>query len=272
MRFFLFILTSLCISGFAEIIEIETLQPLEQMIPNLSAEDYVLFDFDETLLMPNDALLHPCGKRCLAGLIKSQAPNLSASEIKHLVSLILVQRKLHLIDEKAPDLIHKLQDNNITTFCLTALRPGTYGCIDKTELWRKQELKCFGMDFKQAFPKLKHLTFKKYSKKAHPPIFIEGVFCTGSIPKGEALVYFLQKTQLKPKRVIFVDNSYYHHESVQEWMNQAGIEYIGLYYHAAKNQAQDLDENIALFQINYLIQNKRWLSDQEAATMMRRGG
>lgn len=271
MRFLLLIIICLHFTGQAEIRKIETLKPLEEMIPDLDRKnDFVLFDFSNTLMMPDDALLQPCGKNCLAQMIQTHAPRLNTKEIQGLISLILLQRKVHLVEDDSITLIKTLQNKEITTFCLTSLKTGQYGWIPRTEEWRKNELNSFGIDFKKAFPTIHYLSFDEYRTEKHPPVFIDGVLCSGSVFKGEVLARFFHKIKVKPKRVIFVDNSILHHDSVADWMAKLNIEYIGFHYLATNKKEREVDSEIAHFQIRYLIENKRWLSDVEVAKILNR--
>lgn len=254
-------------TSHAAILEMESIDSFEALIPYLTSEDLVLFDFSETLVMPKDSILLSCGKECIAQLIHNQAPRLSKQEVINLVSTILLQRKLQLVEERSISLIQTLQNYKVPTFCLTALRTGSFGLIPRTEIWRKRELSSFGIDFREVFPNVQSVHFNEYKNLKHPPVYEEGVLCSGSVSKGETLAHFLYKMRMKPNRVIFIDNSILHHRSVEQWMKRLKIEYIGFHYLANRKHFKRVEEKASRLQIRYLIQNKVWLSDEEAAKM-----
>lgn len=271
MKFFSLILILLASPVFGEIITTDRLDPLENILVTLTEDDLVLFDFHDTLLGERDAIFSVYGKKRLAHWIKEAAPHLSNEKVRDLLSVALLQRKLHVIEPKSIKIIDFLKQQNIKTMALTAVRTGSLGRIHQTEVWRKNELRDHGFDFREAFPDKQYLKFAEFWMKQHPPVFIEGVLCSGIVPKGEALTMFFKKIDYWPKRVIFIDNDLEHHQSMQEWMKKQHIDYLGYYYLAAYTQSKEYDEERAKFQIRYLIDYEKWLSDEEARQLIERG-
>ncbi|NGX61692.1 MAG: hypothetical protein K940chlam9_01181 [Chlamydiae bacterium] len=269
MRWFvcIFLLLFLSRASFGEIIEVQNLDLLREMTREFEEGDLVIFDFDKTLLTVKDAVLLPCGKQCLAGRIHMYAPGISSEKTEDLVSIILLSREMQLVEKQAPEVIEEIQNQGIKVMVCTALRPGKFGRIPKTELWRLGELDRFGLNFRNAFPGV-FVELDHFAAVPFPPVLIEGVFASGWIRKGEALAHLFNILDYKPKRVIFIDNSLSHHESVEKWMEALEIPYLGLYYTAYKNHIQEVDEDLASFQIQYLINHERWLSDEEAKAEM----
>ncbi len=269
MRFFFLLLSFFFTSLFAHVIQTDSLELLEKSIPDLNQHDLVIFDYDKTLLMVDDAFLQWCGKKCLNERIQAHDPTLTSQKVEELVSLILLQRQASLVDPHSLEIIRTLQNRGIKVFVLTALRTGKLGYIPKTEYWRLEELYNHGYDFRAAFPKINRLDFKEYRNRAHPPVFIQGLFCSGSVPKGEALNCFFKKISFRPRRIIFVDNATYHHDSVEKWARLLKIPYLGYFYTAALKKRKSVDEQIANFQIQFLIENNEWISDEEVKRRMK---
>ncbi len=270
MRFFLTLLAVLLQSIFlyGHIVQTDTLDLLEKSIPDLNHRDLVIFDYDKTLLTVKDALLQTCGKKCLCVRLQQKAPYLSGEEIEKLISLILLQREPLVIDTRSLEIIQAMQNKGIKVIVLTALRTGRFGYIPKTEYWRLQELNAHGYDFHYAFPDIDFLEFNEYTHEPNPPVLVEGLFCAGSVSKGEALYTFFMKTGYRPRRVIFVDNAAGHHDSVEKWVRRMKIPYLGYHYSGVLKTRKKVNEQIADFQVDYLIQNQQWLSDDEAAHLI----
>ena len=75
---------------------------------------------------------------------------------------------------------------------------------------------------------------------------------------------FLDKIKLQPRKIIFIDDRIENIRSVAEECIKYHIEFIGLHYTAAAILSEQLDEKVARYQYDYLLKNKRWLSDAEA--------
>ncbi len=269
MRFFVVLLHILCIPLFAHVIQTDSFERLEQSLPDLNSRDLVLFDCEKTLLCPDDALLQSCGKQCLHARLVAQNPSLSPSKVEELISLVLLQRKVSPVDPQALKIIKILQNKGICVFVVTTLRTGSYGRIPKTEEWRLQELSEHGYDFRPAFPKIHRIDFQSRRSCPYPPVFVDGLLCSGSLSKGEALNSFFKKTGLRPRRLIFVDNAADHHKSVEKGARRLKIPYLGYHYTGALVREKEVDEEIAAFQIRYLIENEIWLSDKDVRKLKR---
>ncbi|MCH9626547.1 MAG: hypothetical protein S4CHLAM2_01690 [Chlamydiales bacterium] len=263
MRFLFILLSALCTPLFAHVIQTDSFERLEQSLSDFNTRDLVLFDCEKTLLSADDALLQSCGKKCLRARLVAQNPSLSPSKVEALISLVLLQRKVSFVDPQALKIIKQLQNRGIRVFVLTTMRTGSYGYIPQTEQWRLQELSALGYDFRAAFPKIHRLDFQTRRSCPCPPVFVDGLLCSGSLSKGEALSAFFKKTGLRPRRLIFVDNAADHHKSVEKEARRLKIPYLGYHYTGALVQEKEVDEEIAAFQIRYLIENALWLSDAE---------
>lgn len=264
MRFFLLFFAVCCTPLFAHVIQTDSLELLETSIPDLNQHDLVIFDYSHTLAIPEDALLQSCGKNCLERRISAQNPSFSAQEIEKLISLILLQRNIKLLDPRSPEIVGNLRGQNIKVLVLTAIRTGPYGYIPYVEEWRLQEINKLGFDFRFSFPQINRLEFKEFRKQPFPPVFVQGVLCSGSVLKGNALKAFFKRTGFKPRRIIFVDNAADHHSSVEKCARRMRIPYLGYYYTKGDEERKNVDEQIANFQIHALIETGIWIDDSEA--------
>ncbi|MCC5832425.1 MAG: DUF2608 domain-containing protein [Chlamydiales bacterium] len=264
MRIFFLLLAVAITPLFAHVIQTDSFELLEASIPDLTEHDLVIFDYSNTLAIPTDALLQSCSKEGLEKRIFAQTPSLGAQDAEKLISLILLQRKVELLDSQTPEIIRRLNDQNVKVIVLTSLRTGPYGYIPFIEQWRLEEIYSLGLDFRRSFPQIPRLDFKEFRKSPSPPVFIQGVFCTGSISKGEALKFFFKRTGFKPRRMIFVDNTALHHNSVEKCARRLRIPYLGYYYTKGACIRKNVDEQIANFQIHTLIETGEWIDDLNA--------
>ena len=151
-RFFLLLLILPFMGLHAHVIQTDSLELLEAKIPDLGEHDLVLFDYDKTLMLVQDALLQSGGKKCLHVRIRKADPTLTHAQVEELISIVMLQREVAPVDPQALNVVQKLQEKQVKVFILTALRTGSYGRIPRTEEWRLSELTQHGFDFSSAFP------------------------------------------------------------------------------------------------------------------------
>ena len=72
----------------------------------------------------------------------------------------------------------------------------------------------------------------------------------------------------KISEVIFIDDKMEYIESVECELDNEKIKHISFHYTAATDRSCILDQKIADFQFNHLMQRGDWLSDEEANNMM----
>ena len=97
----------------------------------------------------------------------------------------------------------------------------------------------------------------------------KGILFSTHYTKGGALECFLETIQWKPRRIIFVDDSKKRVENVADTCKKLGINFMGLHYTRAKKISQPIDRALARFQVDYLMDHERWMSDEEAGALMK---
>ena len=256
MRFiyiFIILLNSL---SAGEIITTNDFALIEEKATVLDQDSLVLFDVDATLIVPNDAILKPKGKELFKRLIAGYTDRDLFREIR-------MKAPHTLVDDRSISLVQKLQQNKIPVLAFTAA-PSVVQGVEQPGVWRVDELQRYGFDFSPAFPNLDFLEFPKNANQQHFPLFKSGVLYSSFHSKGDILIAFLQQLELKPRKVIFVDDELEHVQSVVARLDKQGIPCIGIHYTAADETPCDLNFEQALFQINYFIKNNVWLGDEES--------
>lgn len=252
-----------CNAAYGAIIKVEQLSSIREILSDAGAGDLVVFDVDQTLIIPDDKLLRPCGDQFLQTCINKFQSQLSEERLHELTSKVLLQRTLGLVDAELPHFIKALRHRQCKVMALTAMVTGRLGTISSMEDWRFDELKQLDIDFSSAFPLYNHIVFGDIMQPGSLPIFKNGILCSARHSKGEVLSAFLQRVKWKPQRVFFIDDHLHFVESVQEHMRQAGIEFTGIHYRAAGTFDEVLDQELALAQIAHLIHEDEWLSDAQ---------
>jgi hypothetical protein len=247
----------------AGITSIESFNDIRSELDSADKDTLVIFDVDDVLITYNDMVLRPCGARFRPASWKDIDPK----EIPYLMSIMLNEGKIILIDPSAPRLVNKLESRGVKTIALTAARTGKFGVIENAEDWRLKILKQFNLDFSKSFPKNQIIYFGDGAKKENDySLFKDGVLFLGDekSTKGALLVQFLDKVQWKPKKVIFIDDKMSHLSSVETALNEAKIPFQGYQYKGVEKLPGELNEQIAEVQFTYLRKDHKWLSDSEA--------
>lgn len=259
------------ISLFAGIVECSRLEPFEKALEKTDSQTLVLFDVDGTLIFPKDRILQPHNQALVGKFLHaifsdpSSMPSGGYPE-DYLLSRMLAQIKFELVDLRFPAIIHQLQQRRVKAIALTALQTGTFGVIPNMEDWRVAQLKGFGIDFSQAFPKYPEIIFSKKSG----PVFKKGVLCSDKSSKGEVLVAFLKKIRWFPKKVIFIDDRRDYLQSVEAALKKHSIKFKGFLYTGASVSALQVDAELGEFQFRHLAKYGEWLSEEEALKHLNR--
>lgn len=250
----------------ALVIEAPNLAVIENEIEQLDCDALVVFDVDYTLIVPQDLILGPCGENYLQELMsRDRLFQLHGEEVE---SKVLLQCQVSLVDEKVLHLLEKLKLKGIRTIALTAINTGKFGLISSMEAWRVAQLDSLGIHFGWAFPSLDSFIFDQFKGKRSLPVYKQGVLASARYPKGEVLLEFLKHVQWKPSKVIFIDDRLDFIASVESELEREQVPHVSFYYTAAFDQACRLDEQLADFQLEYLIEKGEWLSDQEAKEVL----
>ena len=162
--------------------------------------------------------------------------------------------KMRCVDSETPVLIRQLHEKKIPLFGLTARHP------EEADHTHRQlalaQIRMSESDYRMSF-----------TGEQSDMAFDRGIlFCTSHHKKSAGLKSFFDKSELRPKKVIFIDDKWKHVRDVGEYVEQLGIEYIGLRFSRADERVEKFSPEIAKLQYDHL---PKFLSDEEAAQMVR---
>jgi hypothetical protein len=246
---FLILISAKC---FGSILSIESFDEVKE----IDAEGFVIFDVDEVLITPEDAILRVGGFRS----------KYQDQIIPELLSIALAETKYKLVDPKAPKFVRSLQERRIKTIAFTSARTAKFGVIENCADWRIQQLSVLNIDFSKSFLDISPITL---SKGEHPALYKQGILFMGDaeISKGEMLAAFFDRTHFHPRKVIFFDDKMENLESVEKEMTDRRIAFQGFHFTAVKKDV--LDVELAERQVKHLIEKKKWLSEMDAKNRTR---
>lgn len=251
---------------FGVVIHAPNLDVIEKCISDLDENALVVFDVDYTLLVPMDCILAPAGEEHFQKFMKKLRDLQEEGEI--LGSRISLQAQVTLVDKKILSLLKSLKQRHVKVIALTAMPTGRLGDVSNAEEWRVRQLASLGIYLDCSFPKIDSLVLEDFQGKKTQPVFKQGVLASAKYPKGQVLCAFLKKIRWKPSKVIFVDDRMEYIDSVECELDKENINHTSFHYTAATDKSCQLDQKLADFQFEYLLQQGIWLSDEEAANKM----
>lgn len=264
------ILTFFCNLCFAEIVKTNDIGVIENNLASAGVDTLVIFDIDDVLMYPNDAILQPRGEELCAKLVQQLKQSVGKHAIKEFISIILLERSVSPVDPRSVELLAKLQQKNIKTLALTNCLTGKFGLIENTENLRIAQLKTLGYHFNVSWQHLANISLKAMidDNLDANPVYKDGVvFVDQTKEKGPVLGAFLKYAKFKPRQIIFVDDKLKNLHSVERYASSNDIKFTAIQYTKSLDFC-DLNQDIARLQFKVLEQQKKWLSDKQAAKLL----
>ncbi|MBS0653085.1 MAG: DUF2608 domain-containing protein [Verrucomicrobia bacterium] len=241
------------VSAFSEI---RTIHSLDEISPDeFSKKTLVMFDLDDVLIYPQDALMQNWRSEWRPDKMRAW----TAEED----TIAWMNARFQLMDPSGPKLIDTLNEKEVPTIGFTSFAMDQSGIVESIPMWRSQHLKELGLNFKME----KEVVFPVQLGFV-PPSFEEGVLHCGDFykkdknNKGRILSLFLDWLDWTPEQVVLVDDGQKHLESVREELDRRGIPFLGFLY--TPKDLDPIDENVAKLQYQTIMLQKQWISDLEA--------
>ena len=269
--FSLLILLSSCFTGQSQGIHmIKSFKEFD--FENIEKGTIVIFDVDGVLINPASKLFWPKIEKEHGewiGQLYSKVFERAKNHPGFYFSKILEKETPIIIEPIIVDIINRLQNRGITVIALTTSSTGSSFVIPSIPIWRFDKLKDVGIDFsKTNIPNIEFTELPAKELEDGNPIFYNGILFTSDSSKGEVLTAFFEHMKLKPSRVIFFDDRKYNLESVSQAMDKLGISFSGYEYLGESYMPGELDKQVASYQLNYVIDNDKWLTEDEAQALL----
>lgn len=255
------------------IIETPDLSKLEAELQKVDKNSLVMFDVDDTLIYPTDLIQRAKHWEYRDKITQQTLKNPAIVpegkyEKDYLHSTILNSSEFVLVDPKIVSIIKELQERHIPTIAFTKMGSWSLGVIPSLTEFRYKQLKAHEIDFSGAFADPKYPKNCITVKDGKSYCFRKGILFSNEYDKGPILQLFLKTMNLKPNKIVFLDDRYDYLETVEAAMKDSGIEFIGLHYTAADKNPSQLDEEVARFQYHYVAQHGVWINEEKARQLM----
>lgn len=193
----------------------------ETLVPHVQPGTLVVLDLDDTVMttvghLGSQAWVNYMIARLMKkGLDLGDALGITAS----LQLLFYTQISMVPVEQKIPEIIKDLQNNNVPVIALTSRTLA----IEEVTL---KQLDSIGVDFSN------NTLYQGKIKRGITSLalYADGIiFCTGN-DKGQILFQFLDAIGYVPQKIVFVDDQLKNVIKVESAAEQRGIDFVGIHY------------------------------------------
>ncbi|WP_075883557.1 DUF2608 domain-containing protein [Candidatus Protochlamydia sp. W-9] len=249
-KFCLTLLVALCIfSCHAQIIQTDDMKEVFNYLKDADSKTLAIFDVDMVLVQPSDPAFQMANMKHFNAISKRAMKEVFTDKQMMFLSLMTISSNPVLIDDRIPQFLQEIIQKGVPAMAMTANLTGRFGPIQNMEKWRVESLQRLGIDFSKAAPYSTPIIFDDLaSYRGNYSTYLNGIlFVNGTmIPKGEALLSFLEKANCYPEKVIFIDDREDNLKSVEiaiEKLNRA-VQYHGIHFIGAqKYPSKMISEN-----------------------------
>lgn len=253
-----------------DIIKIDSFAQAQDALKLADQNTLVLFDIDDTLIIPSSVIIRtrtaikspwvqPIIKAAFESFLKNRP-------FESLVCILATEDAPLLIESPVVETIKSLQDRGVKVLALTNLSTGACDKIEYVPGWRFKQLQNLGIDFNKV--NMRDITFTQLGQDGSFPILYHGILATNGVSKDKVLGAFLDSIHWKPAKIIFFDDNIERINEVEQEACKRNIRFLGYHYLGAEHVSGEPDENIINLQFKYLLNNEKWLSDDDALKML----
>lgn len=100
-------------------------------------------------------------------------------------------------------------------------------------------------------------------------VFYKGIIFTGPFSKAQTLIDFMKITNIIPRKIIVFDNRIDQLNQIKYYLRTFDLDYYGVNYLAVAERTGTPDSKIIKFQQETLINEGKWLEDEEAESALK---
>ncbi len=261
------IVLSILFTGVSLRAEIREASSMKDALEGVEEGTLVALDLDNTVMMTPqtigneewfDYLLEKyIQENFQKGLPKKEAIDKGVNDaVKRWVDFHRTAKTVLPVEAETSSLIAGVQARGIWTMALT-------GRSEELLEGTREELKSLGINLALRAPYPKKVSIVKKGAKT---IYQDGLLLVGPFTKGEALVQFLEKTKIKPKKIIFIDNKQKHLEVVSKALEPLKIPFFGRRHNVEDAKIAAMDKSVADIQTKYFFGEP--LSNEDAKKLI----
>ncbi len=232
----------------------------------LNEHDLVAWDVDSVILTTKDMIFRPISDEVRSRMFRELAQKYGSEKTLFVRSKALLETQWELVDSDIVPAIKGLQAKKVPTIALTAVRTNSFAEMRDPVGWRIDMLRGFGVNFAWPSPLLQQQWEGNIGYR-------DGVVASGEKAKGTVFLRFLEHAKWNPQKVVFIDDKIKNIENMRDECARAGIKnFYGFQFEAKafKNDPKP-DECMLKFQLEAVLKDLPWPTDQEAMENIKKG-
>ena len=262
------VLTACSFTEKSEIISTDNDKYVESILNEADSNTLVIFDCDQVLFTPNDAIFHPNNSEIHKKIVAYLKDKVGKDAMANLANELKKQCQFKLVNKNFPRVIRNLQEKGVRVLLLTAHGAGKFQNVERIEDSRKAKLAHFNFDFKKSWRNCPNFTFHDLPKVIKGttlyPKFDDGIIFACTVEKGVILKHFLKRIPMQFSRIIFIDDQMKNISSVFSACQELKIPCTCIEYTKVKNmKIRTIDFETERKRCDDFIKTKQWKSDPE---------
>lgn len=253
------------------IADIKTIYNIQEVQEAITEESLILVDITNTLIYPLEPMLARHRGR---NDFMAETAAMNQNEMEKLATLINVQTRWTLVESDTLEFISFLKNQHAAAIAITGSGRIPHLCKIPyvPELLPDQELPAnpvdyyvktlrnFSIDFSNFIPPSEEIS--RVCKKLGC-IYENGILFLCHQSMGDVIPTFFEYLPRKFSKVIAIDDEIFYLRHLEKTLTEKNIPFEGFLYLAAQRFDEEYDPFIARIQLEYLLQNKVLLTDEE---------
>ncbi len=237
-----------------------TIKKLDKLID----KDTVVFvELDDVLVMPKSKMFYYGDnpyRLFINNLVTLAKEN---SSYLNQIAAWYQMRKIMLVEDGWQDFINDLKKRKIPVygFCTMPIQ------LQNIEQKRFSELKDLGITFTDKINDKDVMEIGK--KRDWSSVFYHGIIFTGPFSKSQTLMDFVKISNISPKKIIVFDKIKYELETMEKAFYRFRMDFYSIFYWGARQLTDMPDPNIVRLQQQMLLEQGKWLEDNEAEALFK---
>jgi len=254
------------------IITIHSLQEALPYLKNANEKTLCFFDIDDTIIRGYDIGMANGGDLPISFIIGAlfKHPSLiRKTKWEYYYSLMWQNAKRFVIDPLSIKIIKELKNKECPVLGLTLIESRSFGVIRDFTKFRYKMLKELGVEMTQKFGTVYFTKLQAY--RYNYPELYKGILFSNRLSKEKVLGAFIDYFKLKPDKIIFFDDHIGNLDNVGQECDKRKIPFYGFHYLAKKKLLENkFSTKRALLELDYLMKYERWLTNEEADSILKK--
>lgn len=245
---------------FQRIIDVHSITEIQSHIEQYVPNSLVLIDIDDTLLIAQDKIIRNANIQSMKQFLQKLK---SHADYDILKNILYTTVQYQLVEPEWSNLVNDLKRTAYAVYGFTARRAGPFILECSGADWTRDSLANLGVSFSSHKPLFPH--------------FQHGILFCYRASKGSVLKEFLLHSCAYKHidTIILIDDRLYNHENVAHEIeifnkthNDCQLSFLGIHYKAADLFDHTLDQDVVEKQLETLITDKRYISQEEAKQLI----